>query len=280
MVIRRGDSRSAPAERRASCHPETIITTLSLNTLLKHERAILVGGLTVMIALAWAYTVHMDGHMSMPAAAFSNPVIQPWTAADAGTAFMMWTVMMIGMMLPTAAPWVLTLAGLTRKEGEARVFRATGGFVFGYLSVWTGYSLIAVALQWLLHDYGLLSPALDRVSGRIGGAVLILVGVYQFLPVKYACLKHCRSPLHFFLTSWRNGRFGAARMGFHHGLFCVGCCWMLMALSFVAGVMNLLWMAAVTVFIFIDHALPIGKWPGRAVGAVLIAWGGGMIIQG
>ena len=181
---------------------------------------------------------------------------------------------MVGMMLPTAAPWVLTLAGLTRKEEQTGLLTATGGFLIGYLTVWTGFSLAASLLQWMLHDYGLLSPWIGRVSSQPGAVVLILAGIYQWLPIKYACLKHCRSPLSFFLTSWRDGRFGAARMGMQHGLFCVGCCWTLMALSFVVGVMNLLWMAGITIFVFVDHVLPMGKWLSKAAGVALVIWGG------
>ena len=181
---------------------------------------------------------------------------------------------MVGMMLPTAAPWVLTLAELTKREEQTGLLTATGGFLIGYLTVWTGFSLAASLLQWMLHDYGLLSPWIGRVSAQTGAVVLILAGIYQWLPIKYACLKHCRSPLSFFLTSWRDGRFGAARMGMQHGLFCVGCCWTLMALSFVVGVMNLLWMAGITIFVFVDHVLPMGKWLSKAAGVALVIWGG------
>lgn len=242
--------------------------------ILRRERWLILGSMAVVITLAWTYTVHMAGHMPLSEATVSMPIVQPWTWTGGLTAFLMWSVMMVGMMLPTAAPWVLTLAGLTRKEEQTGLLTATGGFLIGYLTVWTGFSLAASLLQWMLHDYGLLSPWIGRVSAQTGAVVLILAGIYQWLPIKYACLKHCRSPLSFFLTSWRDGRFGAARMGMQHGLFCVGCCWTLMALSFVVGVMNLLWMAGITIFVFVDHVLPMGKWLSKAAGVALVIWGG------
>ncbi len=242
--------------------------------ILRRERWLILGSMAVVITLAWTYTVHMAGHMPLSEATVSMPIVQPWTWTGGLTAFLMWSVMMVGMMLPTAAPWVLTLAGLTRKEEQTGLLTATGGFLIGYLTVWTGFSLAASLLQWMLHDYGLLSPWIGRVSSQPGAVVLILAGIYQWLPIKYACLKHCRSPLSFFLTSWRDGRFGAARMGMQHGLFCVGCCWTLMALSFVVGVMNLLWMAGITIFVFVDHVLPMGKWLSKGAGVALVIWGG------
>ena len=242
--------------------------------ILRRERWLILGSMAVVITLAWTYTVHMAGHMPLSEATVSMPIVQPWTWTGGLTAFLMWSVMMVGMMLPTAAPWALTLAGLTRKEEQNGLLTATGGFLIGYLTVWTGFSLAASLLQWMLHDYGLLSPWIGRVSAQTGAVVLILAGIYQWLPIKYACLKHCRSPLSFFLTSWRDGRFGAARMGMQHGLFCVGCCWTLMALSFVVGVMNLLWMAGITIFVFVDHVLPMGKWLSKAAGVALVIWGG------
>ena len=242
--------------------------------ILRRERWLILGSMAVVITLAWTYTVHMAGHMPLSEATVPMPIVQPWTWTGGLTAFLMWSVMMVGMMLPTAAPWALTLAGLTRKEEQNGLLTATGGFLIGYLTVWTGFSLAATLLQWMLHDYGLLSPWIGRVSSQTGAVVLILAGIYQWLPIKYACLKHCRSPLSFFLTSWRDGRFGAARMGMRHGLFCVGCCWTLMGLSFVVGVMNLLWMAGITIFVFVDHVLPMGKWLSKGAGVALVIWGG------
>ena len=143
----------------------------------------------------------------------------------------------------------------------------------GYLAVWTAYSFLAAGLQWGLHTITLLSPQLRGASPAPEGALLLIAGVYQWTPAKNACLIHCRSPLGFFLTSWKEGRFGSFLMGFQHGLYCVGCCWALMALSFVAGLMNLLWMAAITIFVLIDHTTLVGYWFTRATGALLIGSG-------
>ena len=241
--------------------------------ILRRERWLILGSMAVVITLAWTYTVHMAGHMPLSEATVSMHIVQPWAWTDGLTAFLMWNVMMVGMMLPTAAPWVLTLAGLTRKEEQTGLLTATGGFLIGYLTVWTGFSLAASLLQWMLHDYGLLSPWIGRVSAQTGAVVLILAGIYQWLPIKYACLKHCRSPLSFFLTSWRDGRFGAARMGMQHGLFCIGCCWMLMLIMFVGGAMSVITMALLSGFILAERILPAGPWVARLPGVALIVWG-------
>jgi predicted metal-binding membrane protein len=245
----------------------------------QRDRLLILTGLTGLALLAWAYTAHMGAHTpATAAAAIARPAAGAWDLTDLLAAFGMWTVMMTGMMLPAVAPWVLVLAGLARQDGRSGPFTAAGGFLTGYLAVWTGYSLAAAGLQWMLHQHALLTPALAAARPWLGGAILILAGVYQWTPVKFSCLRHCRSPLGFFLTSWRAGRWGAVRMGVQHGLYCVGCCWALMALAFVAGVMNLLWMAAITVFVFVDHAFPRGVWLSRSAGAALAAWGGWMVV--
>jgi predicted metal-binding membrane protein len=146
-------------------------------------------------------------------------------------------------------------------------------FGAGYLAVWTGFSAVAGLSQWLLHRAALLSPAMASATPRLGGGLLIAAGVYQWLPLKGACLMHCRSPLGFFSHAWREGAAGALLMGLRHGLYCVGCCWLLMALLFMAGVMNLLWVAAIAGFVLVEKVVPGGRLLGKVAGALLVAWG-------
>jgi predicted metal-binding membrane protein len=153
-------------------------------------------------------------------------------------------------------------------------------FVLGYLLAWTGYAVLAALGQSLLHSAALLSPAMASASPLLGGALLLLAGVYQWLPVKGACLSHCRSPLGFFTAEWREGVSGALVMGLRHGSYCVGCCWALMALLFVAGVMNLLWVAVIAGFVLAEKVVPNGRLLGRVTGALLAGWGLWLIVAG
>jgi predicted metal-binding membrane protein len=186
----------------------------------------------------------------------------------------MWAVMMVAMMLPSAAPTILLFAGVSRRrrlQGRPAVPAAV--FTLGYLLVWMLYAAAAATAQWELHRLALLSPAMASASPLLGGGLLVAAGVYQWMPLKGACLSHCRSPLGFFSTEWREGAWGALLMGMRHGSFCVGCCWLLMALLFVAGVMNLLWVAAIAGFVLLEKLLPGGARLGKAVGVLLILWG-------
>jgi predicted metal-binding membrane protein len=185
----------------------------------------------------------------------------------------MWTVMMVGMMLPSAAPLILLILGVYRRRDDHRTRLNSMLFVGGYLLAWAVFSLAAASGQIALHRAALLSADMAARSGVLTAAILIITGMYQWLPIKNACLAHCRSPLNFLSQHWREGLAGAVRMGFLHGLFCVGCCWALMTLLFVAGVMNLLWVAAIAVFVLVEKLSRQGLLLGRAAGILLIAWG-------
>ena len=160
-----------------------------------------------------------------------------WSTANWLAVFIMWAVMMAAMMLPTAMPMVTVFATLNRRRSEAA---RTVAFVAGYVALWTAFGAAATAAQWALQARGLLSPMIVSMSPALSAALLMIAGVFQFTPLKQACLRACRSPLGFLLTDWRDGLWGAARMGLRHGLYCLGCCWALMALLFVGGAMNLL----------------------------------------
>jgi predicted metal-binding membrane protein len=149
----------------------------------------------------------------------------------------------------------------------------------GYIVVWTAFSLAAAALQFGLDHAQVLSPMMSVTSRSVAGGVLIAAGVYQWTPLKQACLRHCRSPLDFLMTEWREGRVGALNMGLRHGAYCLGCCWMLMLLLFVGGIMSIAWIAAVAAFILIEKVSPAGHWIGRVTGVLLVIWGAAILVS-
>jgi predicted metal-binding membrane protein len=188
--------------------------------------------------------------------------------------FLMWAVMMAAMMLPSAAPVILIVVGTYRRRGGRSAALHTGLFAGGYLLAWTAFSAAAAFAQLELHRAAVLSTNMASQSAIVGGAILVVVGIYQWLPLKAACLAHCRSPITFLTQSWREGLSGAVAMGVRHGLYCVGCCWALMASLFAAGVMNLLWVGAIAVFVLAEKIAPRPLHLDRAAGVVLVAWGG------
>lgn len=205
----------------------------------------------------------------------SGADVAPWTASTLPALFLMWTEMMVAMMLPSAAPMILIFSRLaTQRSAQGRSFVPTGLFVLGYLAIWTCFSLIAAVAQWFLHGFALLSPEMRTTSPILGGILICAAGVFQFTPLKRCCLDFCRSPLTFLLTEWREGRGGAVRMGIKHGIFCAGCCWVLMALLFVAGVMNLVWVAVLSLLVLGEKLAPKSWHLAQIVGVFLLLWGG------
>lgn len=244
-----------------------------LEAVLRHDRRVVIGSLAGIVVLAWFYLWRDAAgmqHGSMAMAAMPR-------AADAGAlalTFVMWTVMMAGMMLPSAAPTMLLYGALVRKNGErGTVLPSVWIFSGAYLLIWTGFSVAATALQALLEQVSLLTPAMTSASTTLSAVVLLAAGAYQLTPLKQTCLSKCRNPLEFFVTRWRAGRAGAFRMGLEHGLYCVGCCWALMLLLFVAGVMNLLWVALIAAFVLVEKLFPAALFVSRASGAMLILTG-------
>jgi len=249
-----------------------------LEATLRRDRAVVAAGLLGLAALAWVYVVRMaaampSGMMPMPGMAAGGDPGLGWLAG-------MWAVMMVAMMLPSAAPTILLFASVSRRrrlQGQPAVPVLV--FTLGYLLVWTVYAVVAASAQWKLHHMALLSPAMKSASPLLAGGLLVAAGVYQWLPVKGACLSQCRSPLGFFAAEWREGTGGALLMGMRHGSFCVGCCWLLMALLFVAGVMNLLWVATIAGFVLLEKLVPGGARLDRAAGVFLILWGVWLLID-
>ena len=204
-----------------------------------------------------------------------------WTAVDLALLFVMWAVMMVAMMVPAATPMILTFALVQRtRQEQARPVVPTAIFLLGYAVVWTAYAVAAALAEWRLHDLALLSSAMASTSARFGGALLVAAGVFQWTPLKQACLAKCRSPLSFLLTEWRDGPRGAFVMGVRHGAYCVACCWALMALLFVAGVMNLLWIALLAAFVLAERVARGGDRLGRIAGVPLVVAGIVVLVRG
>jgi predicted metal-binding membrane protein len=246
---------------------------LGLEYLLRRDRLIVTVGLAAVVALAWLYLATgagMDTSMDdMP-----MDMSMPWSPFYAALAFIMWWVMMIAMMVPSAAPMVLLFTTIRRKQ-VATVRPSVEAWIFlgGYLLIWAGFSLVAILAQWGLERAGLLSMAMASTSAVFGGVILLAAGLYQFTPVKNACLRYCQSPVLFLSRYWRPGAGGALRMGLRHGTYCLGCCWFLMALLFVSGVMNLVWVAGIAVYVAFEKLPPPGNRLSRAAGVALIVSG-------
>lgn len=252
-----------------------------LEAVLRRDRAVILAAVAVMALAAWAYLVYLaremgtmdeKGAMSM-APDMVMPHMQSWGAIELLLLFVMWAVMMVAMMVPSAAPLVLMFARANRQKGGRRVVGSAGILLLGYLLVWIGFSAVATLAQWRLHAAAVLSPIMASTSSILGGVLLVAAGVFQFTPLKRACLVRCRSPLNFLMSDWREGQWGTFVMGLKHGAYCVGCCWMLMTLLFVAGVMNLFWVAAIAVFVLVEKVAPRGDLIGRFAGTALIVAG-------
>jgi predicted metal-binding membrane protein len=241
--------------------------------------AVLAGLAGITIA-AWVYIVvsaRQSAGRSGPSMAptmHAMTGVQPWTATEFGLRLAMWAAMMVAMMVPTAAPMTLLYAAVVRKAAaQHNPLAPTFVFVAGYIAMWTIFSLVATLAQHALDQAALLSPMMSSNSAAFGAALLVAAGVYQLTPLKNACLRNCRAPAHFLARNWRTGNLGAFRMGLTLGAYCVGCCWILMGLLFVGGVMNLLWIAAIAIFVLLEKTSPFGDVSGRFAGAAMILVG-------
>jgi predicted metal-binding membrane protein len=245
----------------------------------RRDRLLISTCLALITALAWWYLVQLDRRMSLSMshdtmmAEMGMTMAMPWTAADVFFTFMMWTVMMVGMMAGSAAPVLLLFGAAHAGRGERGAPWAVLLFGLGYVTVWAGFSACAALAQWALHQAALLSPAMSSSSPRLAGMILIGAGAYQLTPFKGACLTRCRSPLGFLMGSWRDGNMGALRMGVGHGGYCLGCCWALMCVLLVVGVMNLVWVAALSVFVLVEKIGPAAAVVSRVAGAMMIVLG-------
>lgn len=256
----------------------------ALERLLHRDRAITLAALLAAAALAWAYLVGGAGMNGTPQAMADMPgmsmsgmsmpgmaMTPTWTASYFAVMAAMWVIMMVAMMLPSAAPMVLLFATVERRRRAASPFPATARFALAYALLWAAVGLLGALLQWQFDRLALLTPAIAVTSTAATGAALIAAGLYQFTPLKQACLRGCRSPLEFISQYWTRGPFG---LGLTHGVYCVGCCWMLMLLLFVGGVMNLVWVAAIALFALIEKVAPRGRLIAYAAGIALVVAGG------
>jgi predicted metal-binding membrane protein len=228
--------------------------------LLRHERLMVATGIALLVVLSWWYLADGAGMPPMDRMAAMPP---PFAAI-----VLMWWLMMAAMMLPSAAPAVLLYARVRASRGGDAAIAPTSVYLAGYLAVWLLFSMLAATAQRLLTGAAM---ALDNAPAE--AAVLIAAGFYQLSPFKSACLRECRTPAQFISRHWRPGTTGALRLGMLHGAFCVGCCWMLMALLFVGGIMNLWWIAGLTLVVGIEKLAPRGEWIARVVGVGLVGWG-------
>jgi len=267
------------------------MTDAAFEHVLRRDRAVVAVALAAVTALAWGYvlwfTVAVSADMpdmampGMDIGAMMAPALKPWSAAQFAFMFAMWAAMMVGMMTPSAAPMILIYARVGREaRRQGKPFAATGWFAAGYLLAWAGFALIATSAQWALERAALLTPMMASASNVFGGVILIAAGLYQWTPLKDVCLRQCQTPLLFIHRHGgvRRDPFGALSLGLRHGGYCVGCCWVLMALLFVGGVMNLLWIAALTVLVLSEKLVPSGRLISRIAGIGFAAAGAWLFI--
>lgn len=250
------------------------MTTNTLHNTFKRDRLVVLLGLAGIVILSWGYLVYLAIDMQNMSMEMAMPQMQVWSIIDFGLMFVMWSVMMIGMMTPSATPMLLMFTAFTRRRYEQQdPLAPTALFLTGYLLVWVAFSVVATLAQLILHNMALLSPMMVSTSKVLGSSLFIAAGIFQWTPLKNACLKHCRTPMGFIMTEWRDGGRGALIMGLRHGSSCVGCCWLLMALLFAVGVMNLLWVAVIAGFVLLEKVIPKGEWVARFAGVLFVVWG-------
>ena len=255
----------------------------SVEAIFRRDRWVTISGIILLTVLSWAYLfglaagmddMAMEGDLMSSVSGRMGPQLFTWSVRDFFFMFLMWSVMMVAMMLPSASPLILLHVRVNRQqEGGGDGFHGTIAFAIGYLSAWTSFSAVATLLQWGLEKLAVLSPMMASASPLLGAGLLLAAGIYQLTPFKNACLRHCRSPVHSLMQHWRRGTSGAFMMGFHHGAYCIGCCWLLMALLFVFGVMNLVWIAVLSVFVLLEKVVPRGELVARVTGVGFIVAG-------
>jgi len=256
-----------------------------LEQLMRRDRALIAFGLAATTLLAWVYLLRATGSMNAMAAeaqmhaAMGMADMRTWGVADWFGLFAMWAIMMVAMMLPSAAPMILLVLAVYRRRGNSQARIAALMFVAGYVLAWTAFSAAAAGLQMILHKTTLMTADMRFSSAALSGTILVIAGIYQWLPIKNMCLSQCQSPLGFLSTRWREGARGGLAMGLDHGLFCVGCCWLLMAVLFVVGVMNLLWVALLAAFILVEKLAARGALLGRAAGLAAAVWGVYLLVR-
>jgi predicted metal-binding membrane protein len=270
------------------------MTDAMLEVVLRRDRIVVVVALAAITALAWAYVLWIAADMDMRGMEMSGlrmipagvglmaPALAPWRWFEFLLVLLMWIVMMVGMMTPSAAPMILIYARVGRLGAtQGAPFASAGWFVAGYLLVWSGFALAATAAQWALERTNLLDARMAESSRLFGAIVLIAAGGYQWTSLKERCLRQCQAPLTFIQRQggFRRDARGALLLGLKHGAYCLGCCWILMALLFVGGVMNLLWIAAIAILVLAEKVLPPGWQISRISGLGFIAIGSWLLLR-
>jgi predicted metal-binding membrane protein len=266
--------------------------TSALEAVLRRDRLLVGGALGATTVLAWGYVLWLAASMDMGGMDMAGsrmipnslglmaPASVPWGAVEFAFVFIMWAVMMIGMMAPSAAPMILMYARVGRQGNvEGKPLAATGWFAAGYFLTWISFSLVATLAQWMIGQASLLDARMASTSNLLGGIVLIAAGVYQWSPLKNVCLAQCQSPIGFLMRygGFRSDLPGSLLMGLRHGAYCIGCCWVLMMLLFVGGVMNVLWIALLALLVLLEKLVPFGRWMARASGLACVATGAGLL---
>ncbi|MBL4801797.1 MAG: DUF2182 domain-containing protein [Emcibacter sp.] len=256
-----------------------------MKTIFTQPRLVIVIALGSVVALAWVYLFYLAQNMSnmdimsVDMMAMTMADYRPWTAVDFGMIFLMWAIMMVGMMLPSAAPAIMVFDkwNISRKV-SGQPYAATSLFILGYIFSWTAFSLIATVCQWAL-DYGhFLTPMMESKNPYMGAILLVCAGLYQLSPYKDICLKHCHNPIEFIGKYWKKGNFQAFKLGSQHGLYCIGCCWLIMGLLFFFGVMNLMWILILSLFVLLEKLIIFNHWINWTISATLILGGISLLI--
>ncbi|HEY6986896.1 MAG TPA: DUF2182 domain-containing protein [Bryobacteraceae bacterium] len=251
-----------------------------LESALRYDRTAVVVLLVLLPLISWMWIVIMARDMYGPmTGAGAWMMTAQWDVSHLLLLWAMWAVMMTGMMLPSASPTLLLFSAIARRSAQKSAARRIYALAAGYLIVWAIFSLGATALQRVLASLLLVSSMMEITNPAISATLLLIAGMYQLTPMKYACLRTCQSPLGFLMSRWRNSLSAAFRMGLEHGAYCVGCCWALMLLLFVGGVMNLAVIAALTAFVAFEKLAPFGVYGARISGVLLIAAGFWMIVR-
>ena len=256
-----------------------------LETLLRRDRAVVVAGLCAVAALAWAYTVYLAqgmGHMDM-GMGMAMPHMQSWNAMDFLSMFLMWAVMMVAMMVPTAAPMIVLFATVNRRRQEQeRPYVPTAVFLSGYLLVWMGFSVLATLVQWAFERSELLDYTMASTDNRFAGLLFVAAGLYQWTSLNELCLTQCQRPFEFVMRhgGYRRDAPRSVMLGLRHGAYCVGCCWTLMALLLVGGVMNVFWIVLLALLAYLERVPSMGRLIARLAGIVLIAAGAWLFSMG
>jgi predicted metal-binding membrane protein len=266
----------------------------AVEAVLRRDRVIVAAALAVLTALAWAYVLWLADDMEMGGMDMSGfrmipagmglmmPATAPWTLIELAFVFVMWAVMMVGMMTPSVAPMLLIYARVGRQAAQRGMpLAASAYFAAGYLLTWIGFAVLATSAQWALERSALLTATMAGASDMFGGAVLIAAGIYQWTPLKDACLRQCQAPWWFIQHhgGFRADALGALALGIRHGGYCIGCCWALMALLFVGGVMNVLWIAAIAILVLAEKVIPAGCAVSRIAGAGFFVAGAWLLAQ-